>query len=74
MPWRRDWAKTPNAWKVYVAYSILFGLIGVVYLAGGKLIGIVWLALAVAWALITGYVRRKSRLHPQVGEGDRQPD
>lgn len=60
-------------WKVYVGYCVVFGLIGVVYLVGGNLIGIAWLALAAAWVFLTGYVRRRSRTQ-RIGPGDRQKD
>lgn len=73
LPWRRDWSKTPNVWKVYVAYSVLFGLVAVFYLAAGKLIGLFWVALALTWVFITSYVRRRSRPGPQPGKNDHQP-
>jgi hypothetical protein len=72
LPWRRDWSKTPNAWKVYVAYSVLFAVIAAVYLAAGRLIGIFWLALAITWAVLTGFVRSRSRPGPQRRNGNDQ--
>lgn len=74
LPWRRDWTKNPNAWKVYVAYAVVAALLGCFYLAAGNLFGILWLVLAVVWVFVTLYVRRKSRLGPQLGQGDCQPD
>lgn len=74
LPWRRDWSRYPNTWKVYVAYAVVAALLGCFYLAAGNLIGLAWLALAVVWVFVTRYVRRKSRLGPQLRPGDHQPD
>lgn len=74
LPWRRDWSRYPNTWKVYVAYAVVAAVLGCLYLAAGNPVGIAWLGLAVMWAFVTVYVRRKSRLGPQLGQRDRQPD
>ena len=60
LPWRRDWSKNPDGWKLYLAYGVVAAVIGFFYLARGSLFGIAWLALAVVWALVTVYVRRRS--------------
>ena len=73
LPWRRDWSKTPNVWKVYVAYSVLFAMIAALYLAGGRIFGIFWLALAITWAMIAGLIRNRSRSGSQRRDGDDQP-
>ncbi len=75
LPWRRDWTKKPDLWKVYVAYAVVAALLGCFYLAAGNLLfGFLWLVLAVFWVFVTRYVRRKSRLGPQLRHGDHQPD
>jgi hypothetical protein len=60
LPWRRDWSRYPNVWKVYVAYTALFAVTAVVYLADGRLFGLFWVGLAVATLVVTRYVYRWS--------------
>ena len=74
LPWRRDWSRYPNTWKVYVGYAVVAAVLGCFYLATGSLIGIAWLALAVVWTFATRYVRRRSRPGPSRGQSDHQPD
>lgn len=74
LPWRRDWSKNPDGWKVYAAYGVVAALLGCFSLAGGSLFGIAWLALAVVWAFVTVYVRRRSRPDSQLERGDHQQD
>lgn len=73
LPWRRDWSKNPDAWKAYVAYSIVFAVIAAVYLAAGSWIGIFWLAFAITWAVITGVARSRSRSDARRRDGGDQP-
>jgi hypothetical protein len=61
LPWRRDWSRYPNVWKVYVAYTVVFVAAAAFYLAAGSLFGVFWVCLAVATAFLTRFVYRRSR-------------
>jgi hypothetical protein len=73
LPWRRDWSRYPNVWKVYVAYTALFVATAAFYLAAGSLIGVFWVCLALATAFVTRYVYRNSRPGQPAGD-DSRPD
>ena len=60
-PWRRDWSKTPNTWKLCAVCAAACFVVGGFYLTRGNLIGVLWLVLAGAWVFVTLWVRRRSR-------------